>query len=468
MLGRRLVSVVFPLVLVVVYALFTLIVEERRLLDDQQDAAPPSALPTLVLHIGPPKTATTFLQSSLCTENATSFLAQDGWQYVGIFPTSCGNYTASYELEPFVGHRKTDFFMSTTNASSAQLSPVLVDRLAEIHAANQSALVINEDFVELSDEQLVALEQHVRGQWNVQVVLAYRRLWDWLPSKYGQMYRPNKFKDAWPEGENETAADNSNPLSNPLPFDLDNRGAFSNLVQKLERTGQHPVESLIRKFETFFPALTVVHLHNLQQESEEETTKAQGDPYLQHLFCSVLRNPPLHTTCAAVQSGQLGQSVNSNPSQTLDYDILAVRAWQRGLFQHNDDDERRWKNISRSVAVRAIRKNQKKNHTDFPQACLSNRTLARLLKLSLTVEANLLANLLANRRRIISPNDDTDNHEAQHRAEFETAKSERKYCHIDADRVLEDEGDWYNMLVTLGQPRKANNTNETRISTEQG
>jgi hypothetical protein len=401
--------------------------------------------PKLVLHVGPPKTATTFLQCSLCSPSssttADTILAQDHWVYLGTCPDSCGKQPSSSKRDSrYLEHARSTFISKTPKDNNSTISPSVlgpdfVRRLAAARETGKNALVIFEMITRISDQHVAVLAEHLKSDWDVEIVVAYRHLYDWLPSKYNQMNRPSKNKlnaAEWP-GETNRPTEGQDIL----PFDLDNRGHFSALVEDIESTGLHPTATVAQKYQPYFTT-HVVDLHNLQKVSET------GDAYLQHLFCHILQ--AAHT-CEAVTAGQIGtdDTLKSNKSPSLNYEMLAVRAYQQGLIPHNDSTVGR--PVSRHVVVLAIQRRQEihLNLTadDFPLTCLPSSTLDRLVDLSVQVEANLFQYSVER--------------EVQHRTGFAAKLHAQKYCHIDVDRVLENAG-WRNMLFALGHSRRGRGT----------
>jgi hypothetical protein len=409
--------------------------------------------PKLVLHVGPPKTATTFLQCSLCSPSSETttdaILAQDHWVYVGTCPDNCGKASSSMRAGRYLEHVHSTFFLKTPKGEDSSSNnntislPILgldfLRRLAAAHETGKNALLISENLHRISDQHVAVLAEHLKLDWDVEIVVAYRHLYDWLPSKYNQMNRPSKIKlnaAEWP-GESNRATEGQDIL----PFDLDNRGDFTALVEGIESTGLHPTATVLQKYQPYFTT-HVVDLHNLQTVSDT------GDAYLQHLFCNILQ--ATHT-CEAVASGQIGTDVTiqSNPSPSLHYEMLAVRAYQQGLILHNDSTAI-GPPVSRHVVVLAIQRRQEIQFNltanDFQLTCLRNKTLDRLVDLSVQVEANLFGYSVERG--------------VKHRAGFAARLDAKKYCHIAVDRVLENAG-WRNMLFSLGHSRRGRG-NRTR------
>jgi hypothetical protein len=78
----------------------------------------------------------------------------------------------------------------------------------------------------------------MRMNWNVRVVIGYRRLYDFLPSRYSQMFKPkckNQWASPWPgQGDGEAI----------LPFDVENRRNFTEYFENKEKTSRHLSENV--------------------------------------------------------------------------------------------------------------------------------------------------------------------------------------------------------------------------------
>jgi hypothetical protein len=68
------------------------------------------------------------------------------------------------------------------------------------------------------------------------------------------------------------APDHSTDL---LPFDLEQRGFFSTMVQDPERRQKHPVEIVTERFPKFFDKIAILNIHEFASEQA----------YKEELFC---------------------------------------------------------------------------------------------------------------------------------------------------------------------------------------
>jgi hypothetical protein len=137
--------------------------------------------PYFILHVGPPKTATTTLQCGLCRLNLT----QDGYQYLG---KPCGDCVGKAFL-------KAHGLFYELSQQQQQEGPVLQElrrRLKYYHRLYQSVIVSAENLWQLGDQGVKRLKLLLQDQWRVVVVISYRRYFEHLVSLYYQQHAKNK------------------------------------------------------------------------------------------------------------------------------------------------------------------------------------------------------------------------------------------------------------------------------------
>jgi hypothetical protein len=307
------------------------------------------------------------------------------------------------------------------------------------------------------------------GRWNVEIVVYYRRLFEWLPSKYNSKMKLS-LKSEWPGNANVSNAKRGrqdSPGWVAPPFDLNDRGAFSTYVSLLESSPvaeassrgmdvQHPVETVRRKFSRYFgkDSVLVVNPHTNAQD------RGVVDPSLYHFLCGIVK---ANNSCRRLTEQEVAAdgvtSVSTplrtapapaNPSVVMHYDQIAVAAFLHGgLIDH--------KTFSRAEARQRIQDRhenllgkdpddwsylkapQKRDLDTYPAGkeygwiCLSNATLDRLWNLSYQGEVSVFGEDAAEADRI------------DHWSAFTRAFRNGKYCSVDTAAVLRDDG-WSEFL----------------------
>ena len=372
--------------------------------------------PLFVLHVGLPKMATTYLQCQLCANaNVTDpILRQDNLTYLGMCPLVCGRPSIVDRSQYLKNQQKSFFFQSmptdpnanplgpyphaldptrankmkkkttttsnnkkngqmitaTTANTIPKLNPSFVDKVEEIRAKGNGILIIFEGCNEWSSRHIAALSRYLKkNRWDVHIVVGYRPLYEWLPSKYNIMNKPTRnhhFAWTWP-GVLDTT---HNVIGEEiLPFALDNRSAgltkktlrrrynkhddrngFGEYVHEIEVQYQmHPTHMLYHNYRQHFDHVHIMSLplllnHELYQETG--ASPKSEEPLLEFLFCQMLSNRDdgddddgggrLPATCRAVREGhmtltkEVNEALSSNRLVELNYDILAVQAYKYG------------------------------------------------------------------------------------------------------------------------------------------
>jgi hypothetical protein len=405
-------------------------------------------LPVFVLAVGLPKTGTTSLQCSLCSRsNETEpILLKDNFVYLGTCPYQSCDLKAI--PEQFLWHHHPSFFTGKrtkeakanrfgafphsdteridTSDTLPELADTFVDMVNDARGKGLNAITVFEGFSIFSARHIKALADFLNPNWNVHVIVSYRPLYAWLPSKYNSVFKSarNKATHAWPGKEHHAIPTIRGERM--LFFDLDGRKDFTDYVHELERYQQHPTQIVRENYLRQFDTVSIVPLHQIQAHGK-------GDAALDYLFCHVLENAA--NTCSKVREGLIG-SGRANPSETMNYDFLAVAAYEQDLIPHDDSIYIFRRRIVTSLIKRRQEDFLNLSSQSFPLTCMPNATLSRLEDLSLLVERKLFRDTW------------TVDQERDHHLGF--VKSIPKFCYIDANKTLEDET-WRSWFPKIGK-----------------
>jgi hypothetical protein len=150
--------------------------------------------PTLLVHMGPHKTSTTFLQCVL--SNMMDILALDNYVYFGRRVSECFKPGVTYDKDTL--NSSPDFIWDRADGSRAlydtkdAFNPTFLNELRETHRQGKNAIILNEGFNGYTKEQTKLLMDEFSSNWNVKLILNYRRLYEALPSKYNEQHKPTK------------------------------------------------------------------------------------------------------------------------------------------------------------------------------------------------------------------------------------------------------------------------------------
>ena len=360
--------------------------------------------PVFIIHLGPPKTGTTFLQTSLCsTEGPGFFLRQDNWAFLGTCPRP---------KKGVMGHSIRAFFQ---DLPSTKLRRAFVAKVLRHSRMRSNVLLIFEGFWRLTDGQILKLQQLLQPQFHVQVIAAYRPLYEYLPSKYNSISKPprNPSVRAWPGELTLTTNITGRVL---LPFDLHNRGNFTKeFVKPIEESKLHIAHSSLLHFQKKGFRGKVIDF--------KASSRYLKGGMMEDLICNLLNAT---YSCNALRTGAWKPDGSKNPSVSFDGDIIAVAAHGAGLIPSN---------VSRKDAKRfcgsfydRITSQLQANHTKdmWPVKCLPNETLNHLFELSWETHCNLFCSTMADRQLELQ----------RHLDGFQ--RSRPKFCYADAERIVQD------------------------------
>eukprot|EP00522_Entomoneis_paludosa_P011256 CAMPEP_0172446066 /NCGR_PEP_ID=MMETSP1065-20121228/5751_1 /TAXON_ID=265537 /ORGANISM="Amphiprora paludosa, Strain CCMP125" /LENGTH=274 /DNA_ID=CAMNT_0013197085 /DNA_START=75 /DNA_END=896 /DNA_ORIENTATION=+ len=260
------------------------------------------------------------------------------------------------------------------------------------------------------------LRDFIQPFFHMRVLVAYRPLYEWLPSKYNSWHKHarNPSARAWP-GELTPMNITGKVL---LPFDLDDRGKFTEeVVKPIETSRMHITHSTLLAYQNQGVDAEVIHLPFSSHSHKE------GE-YMDYLMCDLLNASAL---CDALKKGAFIPSGAKNPSKSFDGDVIAVAAYQAGLIP---------KAVERNVAARividffdetvqSLSQSTKDSTEMWPIKCLDDKKLKRIYKLSWDTHCKLFCQ-----------GSDPKAEEQHHFEAFEQNKY--RFCGANAERIVAD------------------------------
>lgn len=197
--------------------------------------------PTLLLHMGPPKTSTSFLQCILT--NMMDTLALDNFVYLGLHVNMCRKEDTQTS-DKAVLHLTPDFPFEEPKI--AVFRPTFINELRESLNQGKNAIIVCECFWSYTAEQRQLLIDEFSSNWDVKLILNYRRVYEFLPSAYNQNHKPSTLRHdpmvypsytLWPDETNQDGV-----VGKPqLPFNVDEDVVMKRFLNDMETKGLHPV-----------------------------------------------------------------------------------------------------------------------------------------------------------------------------------------------------------------------------------
>eukprot|EP00547_Thalassionema_nitzschioides_P008598 CAMPEP_0194226538 /NCGR_PEP_ID=MMETSP0156-20130528/42062_1 /TAXON_ID=33649 /ORGANISM="Thalassionema nitzschioides, Strain L26-B" /LENGTH=520 /DNA_ID=CAMNT_0038958919 /DNA_START=82 /DNA_END=1644 /DNA_ORIENTATION=+ len=390
--------------------------------------------PLFVLHIGPHKTATSTIQCEM-TYYQSLMESVGNFTYLGRQYGECKNKSTLLKYNNInVNSRDLVRCLDNHNALSPCNSTKdwrnFEKALSKMSHVRQNVLLSDEAFsrMKLNNSSSLELLFHTihKHKFRFKVILVYRHYFSWLLSQYNEHYKPllsrSKYQ-IWPSIEGgkyikpfiEYYASHHNKNSTSSRTDGRNYQSAANAL------GLHPVAYLIKQWTNnqipFAPKesdILAIDMHNndnnygivlnfvltaLSEEIAEELNRHKQD-----------------NANDTVPS-------RSNPSLNLDFDRMAVKARELGLFPDHDLFTRRRVALYTEMLFQNLTtKNEK-----MPRICLDEKTqIQEFLDLSLLLEKTVFP-------------DRRNAQQQQHREDFAKAKSRNMFCNLDIEALLSQE-----------------------------
>ncbi|KAG7339492.1 hypothetical protein IV203_034488 [Nitzschia inconspicua] len=416
---------------------------------DKKTKQPRSDDPLFVLHIGPPKTATTTIQCGL--HHLSQSLADEGFYFVGKTCPQYGSVMVNNETG-VAGHH---LLMGLNGGNVHTRGYIGLKERMDYHRENhQNMIYSNEGFAHhLEDKNVTwqSLQSLFRG-WKVRIVIGYRHYFEWIRSLYYQQYlNPKKYKRNWP-GQGKG-------LEHPSFLWYLEYHLHSFETGQLSVDGGHYAPAFghhlsLSTYKKFAPHFTDIRFFNLYEEGDVVT----------NFVCNMLLQAPhtCETLHAQVDADNQITTLSTNDTETgtahglvkrmsksFDAQRIAEAVYKQGMIEST---------IPKPAVVKLIeqriQETQLNTDTKF-LSCPSPSLEERFWNASVTFEREILA---------LSHPDWTQDKltEAQnaHRVMFETSISEGKFCEIDPLVVLQDEK-WVEFLSKVGRQSIANETEGT-------
>jgi len=385
--------------------------------------------PHFVIHIGPHKTGTTFLQGTLSVESADAVLDMDNYYYLGT------------TLRAFRREDKLAFDMRSIfnqNPERPPLSPPALNEdfvalLQRMRAKRQSGILIHEALHKIQPEFVQALATRLEKHWKVIVVEGYRPVHEWLVSRFSQFVRDEYSRSLWPDG---TGRDEEDDDDDEIGFPLGLRFGLSTNTRFDRFT--HPF--ILRNTSIFEPSLGFWSAHfddvRLVDMSDLPPRSDGRDPYLMHFMCGIV--PGASNLCerAPDLADESGEDMSSSRFGVA-YESLTTWLWQLQLI-----DRRLDRRLVRD-AIRDHHEGMLNGTALLPASCPPSSEMDVLWQWTLETDERLFGKTHHRDRSSSS-----DRARAL-RASFERSAQGNKFCGVDPSILLHE--DWKPLLASLAK-----------------
>jgi len=301
----------------------------------------------------------------------------------------------------------TDLSYNCDNNNKVGCNRILSSELVDLLEKEDRNLVGSNEFLgSLNDEKRQAWvdatrdkKNVTRNKWNMTVVVSYRRLHELLPSSYNQHFKKNRIKSETREDGHHNWPGVQGNYKIPTFLEY--------LANKVD-LNKHISAQTYEAWGKDFP----VSIFNVHQEGDLTT----------NFVCQAI--PDADRMCHRLTNEGPEETKRHDNGSTLfvDYDILAVIAYEKGLVHESDN---------RYELCRAIELQHKelmKSERDLPRACPDKDSLDQLYKASLKFESWALALAFGVSKPV------TDFNES-----WNTTLEKEKLCSVNATAALEQD-----------------------------
>ena len=378
--------------------------------------------PKLILHVGPPKTGTTSIQCGLA--RFSSKLAQmDNYYYMGM---ECDLEEIQYDIQQQTGSKPiAPFYDLFTPIAYDHRDPPsnIMEKFEEHHRRKHNVIISSEKFSLLDDSEETL--SHLRNlfpsdKWDVQVIVTYRRYYEWIPSMFYQIFDQDK-----PYREKlRVLPDLPHQRWKQYPNDAN----MENIILK-----EHPTIYSTLTYGKKFP-VTLFDYH----QNDEHSSSSSSDDLVTRFICHAI--PDAHGTCNFLHRTNVTHA-NVRITNSNDLWFLQREAMERELITEELDDV--------SMALLSLKfhtmyhNSTNKSKAPPHQVCLTKGEEQFLWNISYTAEKYILMDnpTLFSRMILGRERDQIRNEkelEQQHLDDFKTFQQRGKLCSMDFKKMMND------------------------------
>lgn len=357
-------------------------------------------LPYFVLHAGPGKTGTSFLQSAANNMLKNDFKT-DGYVYIG---------NGS-------GVLRRNTLLTGDGHGNKTWSKRFVDMLLTQKKLGNNIFGSSEMWNSPSIEECKAWKEMSKDTWDLRIVLTYRRLHDILPSHWNQSYKKKRNHGRRTSHHEHNDWPGVNGDYRILTFN----------------------EWYVRSFyNPKINGLKTIAAYNRWKECADEIKFVnyhvkEDENFVTEFFCEAL--PGETQTCSNLKKVDQKSTHTSNPSSSLDYDILAVRAYEKGLVDPS---------FKRQFVGEKVQYHVMKHNITLPQRCPNAAVLDFMYENSYEDEEWALSAIKqskenANNNGKIDIVPMSKDEIYAFNSDWEKQLADKKLCNVDADQALEQD-----------------------------
>lgn len=259
--------------------------------------------PRFVLHIGPPKTGTTDIQTKTYKWDFRKLIRQDH------FVVLLKNQIFGPE---FYG---TDFYKEAKSTSSSTASYSFPDNFLKVvnqqQQKGENVFGSSEYLLDLKPAMCDLWKKHILPNFHLEVVMVYRRLHSYLPSLWNQHFKFYRGQNGNPvhKGHYDWPG-----IRGDVRIQTFEEWFLQGFYSRTNKS--HAVQKGYEAWKDCSHDISMVSLH-------------QPGDLLTNFVCQALQ---ANHTCQALRKKHRRRRMKANPSMDLNFDILAVAVHEQGLI----------------------------------------------------------------------------------------------------------------------------------------
>ena len=330
---------------------------------------------SLVLHVGPQNTGEDSIQATLSNEEREGLLRSDNYAYI---TPDVMKRSRSYQCNETI-----------TTGCSRTLSSDLIELLEN---EDKNLVASNALISDLDDSRRQAWVNATKETRDVTVVVDYVRLHELLRNRYNEVHAAKMADRKWPGRRG---------FYKPPPF--------SDYIEKMDDFKYHESVRTYKEWAKDFK----VSIFNTHQEGDLATNFVCQETQGANHLCNKL-----------TKQNQRKQDSKSLSPMYMDYDTLAVYAFEEGLIHENE---------KRLEVAQAIQDHHEKTNEYIPRAC-PTKNLRKIKRASTKFEQWALMNGAS------ESDSDFDSNWADFDESWSMALENGHLCGVDPEAALEEEG----------------------------
>ncbi len=386
--------------------------------------------PHFVIHIGPHKTGTTFLQGTLSVESADAVLDMDNYYYLGTTLRSFRRKDKlAFDMRSIFNHNPI------RSSPHPALDEDFAALLTRMRARNQSGILIHEALHKIQPEFVRVLATSLEKHWKVTVVEGYRPLHEWLMSRFNQFTRDEYSKSIWPDGTGRGEDDDDDDVGFPpnLRFGLSTNTRYDRYIQPFLSRNSSIFETSLEVWSKYFDDVRLIDIPYLPSRLDGR------DPYLVHLMCEIVQGAA-NLCQRAPDLAKESDNDMSSSQYGVAYESLTTWTWQMHLIDRRLDRMFVREHIKYHHKVRL-------NLTALPVSCPPRSEMDVLWQWTLQTDERLFQTTYHRDRE-----SSTTRTQAL-RASFEKSAQRNKFCAVDPSILLHE--DWKPLFSFLANASNA-------------